>query len=104
VEIQTFAGTALYLFLSENIWQTPAISCPFTAFLCRECIFCWGWLWLFSIGSKQWFCDRKLWLIRADEKYPPTMNIEHTAYPQFKPYWYRISSNGDDRYWSPNHQ
>jgi hypothetical protein len=39
VRLQAFAGAALYLFLPENIRQTPAILCQLTAFLCRECFF-----------------------------------------------------------------
>ncbi len=37
-EIQVFVGTALYLYLPENILQTPAISCQITAFLCCSCL------------------------------------------------------------------
>jgi hypothetical protein len=36
--LQVFAGTALYLYLPENILQMPAILCQITAFLCRACI------------------------------------------------------------------
>jgi hypothetical protein len=39
IEIQVFVGAELYLFLPENIRQTPAILCQLTAFLCRECFF-----------------------------------------------------------------
>jgi hypothetical protein len=35
--MQAFAGTALYLFLPENILQTPALSCQITAFLYCSC-------------------------------------------------------------------
>ena len=38
VRLQAFAGTALYLYLPENILQMPAFSCPFTAFLCKDCL------------------------------------------------------------------
>jgi hypothetical protein len=37
-EMQVFAGTVLYLYLPENILQTPAISCQITAFLCCSCL------------------------------------------------------------------
>jgi hypothetical protein len=37
-EIQVFAGTALYLYLPENILQMPEFSCQITAFLCCSCL------------------------------------------------------------------
>jgi hypothetical protein len=36
--LQVFAGTALYLYLPENILQTPDFFGQITAFLCRACI------------------------------------------------------------------
>jgi len=37
-EIQVFAGTALYLYLPENILQTPEFFGQITAFLCCSCL------------------------------------------------------------------
>jgi len=37
-EIQVFAGTALYLFLSETVRQTPEFVGQFAAFLCCSCL------------------------------------------------------------------
>ena len=36
--LQVFAGTALYLYLPENILQTPEFFGQITAFLCRAYI------------------------------------------------------------------
>ncbi|WP_333309707.1 hypothetical protein [Microcoleus sp. B7-D4] len=36
--LQVFVGAAFYLHLPENILQMPAFSCPFTAFLCKDCL------------------------------------------------------------------
>jgi len=36
-EIQEIAGAALYLYLPENILQTPAKTCQIAAFLCCLC-------------------------------------------------------------------
>jgi len=35
--LQVFAGTALYLYLPENILQTPEFFGQITAFLCCSC-------------------------------------------------------------------
>jgi hypothetical protein len=37
-EIQVFAGAALYLYLPENILQTPDFFAQIAAFLCRDCL------------------------------------------------------------------
>ncbi len=37
-EIQVFAGTALYLYLPENILQMPEFFGEIAAFLCRACL------------------------------------------------------------------
>jgi hypothetical protein len=37
-EIQAFAGTALYLYLPENILQMPDFFGQITAFLCKNCL------------------------------------------------------------------
>ncbi|WP_333335771.1 hypothetical protein [Microcoleus sp. LAD1_D3] len=37
-QVQVFAGTALYLYLPENILQTPEFFGQITAFLCRAYI------------------------------------------------------------------
>ncbi|MEG3875614.1 hypothetical protein [Microcoleus sp. Z1_B5] len=37
-QVQVFAGTALYLYLPENILQTPDFFGQITAFLCRACV------------------------------------------------------------------
>ena len=39
-EIQVFAGAALYLYLPENILQTPDFFGQITGFLCKDCL-CW---------------------------------------------------------------
>ena len=36
--LQVFAGAAFYLYLPENILQTPAIFCQITAFLYCSCL------------------------------------------------------------------
>jgi len=38
--LQVFAGTALYLYLPENILQTPEFVGQIAAFLCKDCL-CW---------------------------------------------------------------
>jgi len=36
--LQVFAGTALYLYLPENILQMPDFFGQITAFLCKDCL------------------------------------------------------------------
>jgi hypothetical protein len=38
VKLQAFAGTALYLYLPENILQMPEFFSQIAAFLCRACL------------------------------------------------------------------
>ncbi|MEG4917476.1 hypothetical protein [Microcoleus sp. B7-D4] len=37
-QVQVFAGTALYLYLPENILQMPDFFGQIAAFLCRDCL------------------------------------------------------------------
>jgi hypothetical protein len=51
VRLQAFAGAALYLYLPENILQTPAISCQIAAFLCCSCFDLLGLVMAVSVAS-----------------------------------------------------
>ena len=54
------------------------ISCKRLTFSVKLLLFCvertfacWGWLWLFSIGSKQWFCPYKPYLLILNKNNAP---------------------------------
>jgi hypothetical protein len=48
---------------------------------CTVCaLTCWGRLWLFSIGSKQWFCDHKRRLYVSEIKIIYPMNRDYCLY------------------------
>jgi hypothetical protein len=54
--LQGLHFTCIYLKISCKCLQFPAKLLLF----CGERAFaCWGWLWLFSFGSKQCFCDHQ---------------------------------------------
>jgi hypothetical protein len=58
--MQAFAGTALYLFLPENVRLAACnFSVKLQLFCAVRAITCWDWLWLFFVSSKQCFCPYK---------------------------------------------